>query len=83
MSCAVATAHPRTLLGAAWAMLQPSADAQGQHQQAQAACLLGNYERAHRLWEALAHGGDREALARLAELAQRGAPVFSGPRYPR
>ena len=79
----MAAAHPCTLLGAARALLQPATDALGQHQQAQAACLLGNYERAHRLWEALAHGGDREALARLAELAQRGAPVFSGPRYPR
>ena len=79
----MAIAHPCTLLGAARALLQPTADAQGQHLQAQAACLLGNYERAHRLWEALAHGGDREALARLAELAQRGAPVFSGPRCPR
>ena len=79
----MAAVHPCTLLGAARALLQPATDALGQHQQAQAACLLGNYERAHRLWEALAHGGDREALARLAELAQRGAPVFSGPRYPR
>ena len=79
----MAIAHPCTLFAAARALLQPTADAQGQHLQAQAACLLGNYERAHRLWEALAHGGDREALARLAELAQRGAPVFSGPRYPR
>ena len=79
----MAAVHPCTLLGAARALLQPATDALGQHQQAQAACLLGNYERAHRLWEALAHGGDREALARLAELAQRGAPIFSGPRYPR
>ena len=79
----MAIAHPCTLLGAARALLQPAADVQGQHLQAQAACLLGDYERAHRLWEALAHGGDREALARLEELAQRGAQAFSGPRYPR
>ncbi len=78
--------HPRTLLGAARVTLQPAADVRGRHLQAQAACLLGDYERARCLWEALAQDGDRQALARLAELARRGqacaaAPVFSGPRY--
>ena len=72
MSCAVmAAAHPRTLLGAAWAMLQPAADAQGQHLQAHAACLLGDYQRAQRLWEALAQDGDGEALAHWLQLAQQ------------
>ena len=81
MSCAVATAHPRTLLGAAWAMLQPSADAQGQHLQAHAACLLGDHQRARGLWETLARGGDDEARRQLDRLAEWHA--LNGPRYPR
>ena len=81
----MAAVHPRTLLGAARAMLQPAADVQGQHLHAQAACLLGDYERARRLWEALACTGDSEALVRLAQLAQRGGVrgAFSDPRCPR
>lgn len=79
--------HPRTVLGAARAMLQPAADAHGQHLHAQAACLLGDYQRARSLWEALAQGGDGEAmrqLARLAQQAQRGfvePRIVSDPRY--
>lgn len=80
MNCAAMTAaHPRTLLGAAWAMLQPAADAQGRHLQAHAACLLGDYQSARRLWEALAQDGDGEARERLVQLARQ-APGFSGPR---
>ncbi|MCE1251219.1 MAG: hypothetical protein LWW82_10915 [Comamonadaceae bacterium] len=72
MSCAaMAGAHPRTLLGAAWAMLQPAADVEGQHLQAHAACRLGDYQRARRLWEALAQDGDGEALEQLVQLARR------------
>ena len=71
MSWAMAATHPRTLLGAAWAMLQPAADAQGQHLQAHAACLLGDYQRARLLWERLAQSGDGEALEQLAQLALR------------
>ena len=59
--------HPRTVLGAAWAMLQPAADASGLHLHAKAACLLGDYQRARRLWEALAQSGDGEAQKRLAQ----------------
>ena len=84
MSRATAAAHPRTLLGAAWAMLQPAVDEQGQHLQAQAACLLGDYQHARRLWEALAQVGDSQALARLGWLTQRvqqEAGAFSDPRY--
>ena len=82
----MAAAHPCTLLGAARALLQPATDALGQHLQAQAACLLGDYARAHRLWDALARNGDSEAHAQLARLGQRGqyeAEAFSDPRYPR
>ena len=68
-------------------MLQPATDVPGQRLQAQAACLLGDYQRARRLWEALAQGGDSEALAQLLQLAQRGpheaGAAVSGPRYPR
>lgn len=60
--------HPRTLLGAAWAMLQPAHDASELRLHAQAACLLGDHQRAHRLWELLAQGGDGEARQRLAQL---------------
>ncbi|WP_367067508.1 hypothetical protein [Oryzisolibacter sp. LB2S] len=71
MSCAVmADTHPRTLLGAALAMLEPAVDAQGRHLQAHAACLLGDYPRARRLWEALAQEGDDEAMAQLTRLAR-------------
>ena len=82
----MAAPHPRTLLGAAWAMLQPAADAQGQHLQAHAACLLGDYQRAQRLWQALAHSGDAEAMHQLHRLAQGRwgeAGALSDPRYPR
>ncbi|SEA82178.1 hypothetical protein [Acidovorax soli] len=82
----MAAVHPRTLLGAARAMLQPAVDERDQHLQAQAACLLGDYQSARRLWEALAQNGDGEALERLLQLAQRGpreAAALSGPRYPR
>lgn len=68
----MAAAHPRTLLGAAWAMLQPAVDVQSQHLQAHAACLLGDYQRARRLWESLAQDGDGEALEQLVLLARRG-----------
>ena len=71
MSWAVAATHPHTVLGAAWAMLQPAADAQGQHLQAHAACLLGDYQRARLLWERLAQSGDGEAQLHLGQLAQR------------
>ena len=71
MSRAMAATHPHTVLGAAWAMLQPAADTQGQHLQAHAACLLGDYQRARRLWEGLAQSGDGEALEQLAQLALR------------
>ena len=37
MSRAMAATHPHTVLGAAWAMLQPAADAQGQQSQMQGA----------------------------------------------
>ena len=57
MSPAVAAPHPRTLLGAARAMLQPPSEAQDLHLQAQAACLLGDYPRARQLWELLAQQG--------------------------
>lgn len=92
MSPAVAAPHPRTLLGAARAMLQPASEAQDLHLQAQAACLLGDYPRARQLWAALAQEGDGEALAQLVQLvqlAQREAGAltefsgFSGPRCPR
>ena len=88
MSHAVAAPHPRTLLGAARAMLQPASEAQDLHLQAQAACLLGDYPRARQLWELLAQQGDGEALAQLVQLAQREAGAltefsgFSGPRCP-
>ncbi|MBS0509395.1 MAG: hypothetical protein JSR53_18640 [Proteobacteria bacterium] len=68
MNGAGAQQHPRTVLGAAWAMLQPAEGAPQQHLQAQAACLLGDYQRARSLWEALAQSGDGEALRRLAQL---------------
>ena len=51
--------------------LQPAADAQGQHLQAHAACLLGDYQRARLLWERLAQSGDGEAQLHLGQLAQR------------
>ncbi|MBS0467411.1 MAG: hypothetical protein JSS31_01925 [Proteobacteria bacterium] len=60
--------HPRTVLGAAWAMLQPAADASELRLHAQAACLLGDHQRARRLWELLAQRGDGEAQQRLAQL---------------
>lgn len=68
MSGACAQQHPRTVLGAAWAMLQPAADVSELHLHAQAACLLGDHQRARRLWEALAQSGDDEAQRRLAQL---------------
>ena len=71
MSWAVAATHPHTVLGAAWAMLQPAADGQGQHLQAHAACLLGDYQRARLLWERRAQSGDGEAQLHLGQLAQR------------
>ena len=89
MSHAVAAPHPRTLLGAARAMLQPASEAQDLRLRAQAACLLGDYPRARQLWELLAQQGDGEALAQLVQLAQREAGAltefsgFSGPRCPR
>ena len=67
----MAATHPHTVLGAAWAMLQPAADAQGQHLQAHAACLLGDYQHARLLWERLAQSGDGEAQLHLGQLAQR------------
>lgn len=70
-AAAMAGPHPRTLLGAAWAMLQPAADARGRHQQAHAACLLGDYQRARRLWEALAQDGDAEAQEHLRALCRQ------------
>lgn len=86
MSHAVAAPHPRTLLGAARAMLQPPSEAQDLHLQAQAACLLGDYPRARQLWELLAQQGDGEALVQLAQ-REAGALTefsgFSGPRCPR
>ena len=86
MSPAVAAPHPRTLLGAARAMLQPPSEAQDLHLQAQAACLLGDYPRARQLWELLAQQGDGEALVQLAQ-REAGALTefsgFSGPRGPR
>ena len=86
MSPAVAAPHPRTLLGAARAMLQPPSEAQDLHLQAQAACLLGDYPRARQLWELLAQQGDGEALVQLAQ-REAGALTefsgFSGPRCPR
>lgn len=86
MSHAVAAPHPRTLLGAARAMLQPASEAQDLHLQAQAACLLGDYPRARQLWELLAQQGDGEALVQLAQ-REAGALTefsgFSGPRCPR
>lgn len=86
MSPAVAAPHPRTLLGAARAMLQPASEAQDLHLQAQAACLLGDYPRARQLWELLAQQGDGEALVQLAQ-REAGALTefsgFSGPRCPR
>ncbi len=60
--------HPRTVLGAAWAMLQPAADASELRLHAQTACLLGDHQRARRLWALLAQGGDGEAQQRLAQL---------------
>lgn len=67
----MAALHPRTLLGAAWVMLQPAVDAQAQHLQAHAACRLGDYQRARRLWEALAQDDDGEAQKQLLQLARR------------
>lgn len=68
MSRACAQQHPRTVLGAAWTMLQPAAEVSELHLHAQAACLLGDYQRARRLWEALAQRGDEEARKLLAQL---------------
>jgi len=86
MAATLLPTHPRTLLGAAWAMLQPAVDVQGQHLQAHAACLLGDDQRARRVWEALAQEGDDEALQQLNRLARRRpgeASALSDPRYPR
>ncbi len=69
---AAAMQHPRTLLGAAYLALAPARDAPGLRLKAEAACALGYYSQARRLWETMARAGDAEALRQLARLAERG-----------
>ncbi|AVO49786.1 hypothetical protein C6568_11365 [Melaminivora suipulveris] len=65
--------HPRTLLGAARLLLSPGQEPAQQHLQARAARALGYHAHARSLWEALAAGGDADALRQLACMADGGA----------
>ena len=91
MNTEIAMTHPRTLMGAALALLSCAGDARDNgrgdwqsdpargHYRAHAEFKMGRYAQARAVWEALAEAGDGEALFQLGTLAEHG---LGEPRNP-
>jgi hypothetical protein len=78
MKPAAPPVYPSTLLGAARAVLASADGVPGQHLKAHAALRLGYFQQARSIWEALARGGDAEALYQLGRMAAE--PGLGEPR---
>ncbi|WP_137921780.1 SEL1-like repeat protein [Hydrogenophaga sp. 2FB] len=91
MNTEIPMTHPRTLLGAALALLSSVGEARDNgrgdglrdpaagHYRAHAEFKMGRYAQAREVWEALARAGDGEALFNLGTLAEQG---LGEPRNP-
>lgn len=84
MNAEIPMTHPRTLMGAALALLSSVGDARDNgrgdwlrdpergHYRAHAEFKMGRYAQAREVWETMAGAGDGDALFNLGTLAEQG-----------